>query len=102
MLLETPPWSPPLGAALWPEWFQPEAVRLDAGEFEGEAIVLCFATRRGEEVLEQVLRIDAIDGRIARVRGYAFCPETMREIGETLGLAVRTGLYRVPTFEAGG
>jgi hypothetical protein len=31
------------------------------------------------------------------LRGYAFCPETMREVGEALGLRVRTGLYRYPT-----
>jgi hypothetical protein len=34
---------------------------------------------------------------IARLRGYAFCPETMRAVGERLGLRVRTGLYRYPT-----
>ena len=37
------------------------------------------------------------DGGIARLRGYAFCPETMREVGAALGLRVRTGLYRYPT-----
>ena len=36
-------------------------------------------------------------GRIACIRAYAFCPEVMREIGEALGLHVRTGLYRFPT-----
>jgi RNA polymerase sigma-70 factor (ECF subfamily) len=83
----------------WPESFQPESVRLARGEFESEPVVLCFATRRGTEALEQVLRIDEVDGRIARLRGYAFCPETMREIGAALGLEVRTGLYRVPDFD---
>ena len=82
----------------WPEWFQPEAVRLETGVFEEASIVLCFATRKGVEALEQVLRIDEIDGKIARLRGYAFCPETMREIGAALGHEVRTGLYRVPDF----
>ena len=33
----------------------------------------------------------------SRLRGYAFCPETMREVGAALGLEVRTGLYRYPT-----
>jgi RNA polymerase sigma-70 factor (ECF subfamily) len=84
----------------WPESFQPEAVRLEAGVFEGEPLVLCFATRRGDEALEQVLRSEGVDGRIARLRGYAFCPDTIREIGAALGRPVRTGLYRVPTFEA--
>ncbi len=84
----------------WPEWFQPESVRLAPGRFEGVPIVLCFATRSGEEALEQVLRLDGVDGRIARLRGYGFCPETMREVGAALGLEVRTGLYRVPSFDA--
>lgn len=86
----------------WPEWFQPEAVRLATGAFEGAPIVLCFATRKGHEALEQVLRTDEVDGKIARLRGYAFCPETLREIGVALGYEVRTGLYRVPDFPSAG
>jgi RNA polymerase sigma-70 factor (ECF subfamily) len=81
----------------WPAAFQPEAVRIERAVFEGEPLVLGFATRRGREKLEQVLRIEERDGRIARLRGYAFCPETMREVGAALGLPVRTGLYRYPT-----
>jgi len=81
----------------WPAAFQPEAVRLDAGVVEGVPLVLCFATRQGREALEQVLRFDEQDGQIARLRGYAFCPETMREVGGALALPVRTGLYRFPT-----
>jgi RNA polymerase sigma-70 factor (ECF subfamily) len=81
----------------WPAALQPEAVRLAGGVVEGVPLVLCFATRRGREALEQALRFDEGDGRIARLRGYAFCPETMREIGAALGLPVRTGLYRFPT-----
>jgi hypothetical protein len=46
------------------------------------------------------------DGPFAETREvmggyYAFCPETMREIGAALGLRVRTGLYRYPTPEPG-
>jgi RNA polymerase sigma-70 factor (ECF subfamily) len=85
----------------WPAEFQPEAVRVERAVVSGEAVVLGFATRRGREALETVLRFDEVDGRIARLRGYAFCPETMREIGAELGLPVRTGLYRFPTPEPG-
>jgi RNA polymerase sigma-70 factor (ECF subfamily) len=81
----------------WPAALQPEAVRVERGVFEGEPVVLAFATRRGREALEQVLRLDEHDGRVARMRAYAFCPETMREVGAALGLRVRTGLYRYPT-----
>ena len=64
--------------------------------YEGEPIILGFATRRSREALEVVLRIEEREGTITRLRGYAFCPETTREIGTVLGLRVRTGLYRYP------
>jgi len=81
----------------WPAELQYTGARFARAELDGEPILLGFTTRRGREALEQVLRIEEADGRIARLRGYAFCPETMREIGERLGLRVRTGLYRYPT-----
>ena len=81
----------------WPAELQYTAARLARAELDGEPLILGFATRRGREALEQVLRIDEVEGRIARLRGYAFCPETMREVGERLGLRVRTGLHRYPT-----
>jgi RNA polymerase sigma-70 factor (ECF subfamily) len=81
----------------WPPELQPEAVRVERVELEGEPALLAFATRRGREALETILRFDEVEGRIARIRGYAFCPETMRAAGESLGLRVRTGLYRYPT-----
>ncbi len=85
----------------WPPELQPEAVRVECALLEGEPVVLGFATRRGREALEVILRFDEVEGRIARIRGYAFCPETMRAAGETLGLRVRTGLYRYPTRAPG-
>jgi RNA polymerase sigma-70 factor (ECF subfamily) len=81
----------------WPAALQPEGVRVERGELDAEPLVLCFATRRGREALEQILRFDEVDGRIARLRGYAFCPEAMREVAARLGVPVRTGLYRYPT-----
>jgi RNA polymerase sigma-70 factor, ECF subfamily len=85
----------------WPAEFHYEAARLERGVVGGEPVALGFATRRGREALEQVLRFEERDGRIVRLRGYAFCPETMREIGAALGFRVRTGLYRYPTPEPG-
>jgi RNA polymerase sigma-70 factor (ECF subfamily) len=81
----------------WPAELQYTGSRFARAELDGEPILLGFTTRRGREALEQVLRIEEVDGSIARLRGYAFCPETMREIGARLGLRVRTGLYRYPT-----
>jgi RNA polymerase sigma-70 factor, ECF subfamily len=85
----------------WPTEFAYEAARLERRIYQGEPLALGFCTRRGREALEQVLRFAEEDGRIVRLRGYAFCPETMRAFGEDLGLRVRTGLYRYPTPEPG-
>jgi hypothetical protein len=74
---------------------------MQLAEVAGEPVALGFVTRRGREALEQAMRIDGQGGAIARLRGYAFCPETMRAIGEELGLRVRTGLYRYPTAAPG-
>jgi RNA polymerase sigma-70 factor (ECF subfamily) len=85
----------------WPAELQYSGSRLERADFEGEPVILGFTTRRGREALEQVLRIEEVDDRIARLRGYAFCPETMREVGKGLGLSVRTGFYRYPTAAPG-
>jgi RNA polymerase sigma-70 factor (ECF subfamily) len=85
------------GHSEWPPEFQYDSTRLERALYDGEPIALGLVVRRGREALEQVLRIEESDDGIARLRGYAFCPETMREVGETLGLRVRTGLYRYPT-----
>jgi RNA polymerase sigma-70 factor, ECF subfamily len=81
----------------WPAEFQRESARLERVLFEGEPILLAFATYRGREALQAVFRFEEQDGRIARIRAYGFCPETMRAVGEALGLRVRTGIYRAPT-----
>jgi RNA polymerase sigma-70 factor (ECF subfamily) len=81
----------------WPPEFQREARRIERVDFEGEPILLAFGTYKGREALEVVFRFEEQDGRIARIRSYAFCPETMRAVGEALGVRVRTGIYRAPT-----
>jgi RNA polymerase sigma-70 factor (ECF subfamily) len=85
----------------WPPQFAYESARLERHVFQGEPLALGFATRRGREALESVLRFEEQDGGIARIRAYAFCPETMRALGAELGVKVRTGLYRFPTPEPG-
>ena len=85
----------------WPAELQYEAPRMQLAEAGGEPVALGFVRRRGREALEQVMRIDEQGGKIALLRGYAFCPETMRAIGEEAGQRVRTGLYRYPTAAPG-
>lgn len=81
----------------WPEVFQYEAARLERALLEGEPVALALVVRRGDEALEQAFRFEEADGKVARILCYAFCPDAMREIGEALGVPVRTGLYRYPT-----
>lgn len=81
----------------WPDAYQRESRRIARATFEGEPILLGFSTRGGREALEAVFRFEEEDGRIARIRAYGFCPETMREVGAALGLRVRNGIYRAPT-----
>jgi RNA polymerase sigma-70 factor (ECF subfamily) len=85
----------------WPAALQYDSPRMQRALCAGEPVALGFTTRQGKEALEQVMRFDEEDGRITRLRGYAFCPETMREIAAEQGLRVRTGLYRYPTPEPG-
>jgi RNA polymerase sigma-70 factor (ECF subfamily) len=82
----------------WPAAFTPERERLVRADLDGEPIVLGLRTYPGrEESLTTVFRFEEQGGRIARIRSYAFCPETLREVGERLRLPVLTGLYRAPT-----
>src|SRR5262249_26048899 len=81
----------------WPAEFQYESNRVERGEVDDETVLLCFATRRGREALEAVMRFEEDHGKVARIRAYGFCPETMRAVGEMLHLRVRTGIYRAPT-----
>jgi RNA polymerase sigma-70 factor (ECF subfamily) len=85
----------------WPAEFQRESARLERVLFEGEPILLAFATYRGREALQAIFRFEEQDGRIARIRAYGFCPETMRAVGEALGLRVHAGIYRAPTPATG-
>ena len=81
----------------WPPEFQGESARLERALLEGEPIVLAFRTYRGREALESIFRLEESQGSISRFRSYGFCPDTVRAVGEALGVPVRTGLYRAPT-----
>jgi RNA polymerase sigma-70 factor (ECF subfamily) len=85
----------------WPAFMVPESQRMVSHVLEGEPLLLRFATRHGgSEALELVMRLEEVDGKIARVVSYGFCPETMREVAAALGVEARTGAYRIPDFDA--
>lgn len=80
----------------WPKFARYESSRLERIDYHGEPVLLALVTRKGIESLMTVFRFETEGDRIARIRAYGFCPDTIRAIGEKLGLPVFTGLYRAP------
>jgi RNA polymerase sigma-70 factor, ECF subfamily len=66
-------------------------------EIDGEPMVLGFRTLDGAEGINEVHRIEVSDGKIARIRCYCFCPDTLRAVGERLGLPALERRYRSPS-----
>jgi RNA polymerase sigma-70 factor (ECF subfamily) len=62
-----------------------DSQRVQCGSFEGEPVVLVFRTRKAAEALEEVWRFDEVEGRIARVRDYGFCPDAVGAVAVALG-----------------
>jgi hypothetical protein len=50
----------------------------------------------GREGLNEVHRLEVEEERIVRIRCYCFCPDTLRALGELLGLPVLERRYRSP------
>jgi len=85
------------GHDTWPAEHRYESRRIQRGLYEGEPLVLAFGTRNGNEALEEVWRFEEENGRIAYVRDYGFCPETVAEVARALGLRARSLGHRFPT-----
>jgi RNA polymerase sigma-70 factor, ECF subfamily len=80
----------------WPAFAGYESSRLERTTFDGEPVILSIVKRKGQEALMAAFRFETEGDRIVQVRAYGFCPDTIRAIGEELGLSVFTGLYRAP------
>jgi RNA polymerase sigma-70 factor (ECF subfamily) len=65
-------------------------------EYDGEPMVLGLRTLDGVEGINEVHRLEVSDGKIARIRCYCFCPDTLRAIGDELGLPALKRRYRSP------
>jgi RNA polymerase sigma-70 factor (ECF subfamily) len=81
----------------WPPEFTPETRRMERIELEGEWVALSIVGRDGREALSSIFRFEEHEGRIARIRTYSFCPETIRAVAEQLEMLAWTGIYRAPT-----
>ena len=58
--------------------------------------MLGFRTYDGVTGLNEIHRIDEVDGCIARIRCYCFSPDTLRALASELGLAALPRPYRSP------
>lgn len=83
---------PALGFGTQPRW--------ELIEFDGEPMVLGLRTLNGKEGINEVHRIETLDGVITRVRAYCFCADVLRSVGERLNLTIveRPIPYRSPSL----
>lgn len=65
--------------------------------FEGESLVLVWydIDPPRPAAVRDVLRFEELEGQISRLRFFAFCPETMREITDALAVPARDCGYGV-------
>lgn len=73
--------------------FMPAGTRWEPIDYNGDPIVLVLAKHEGKDVLLSVMRLEADDDRISRIRSYAFSPEVLDEVAETLGLLRGPAMY---------
>lgn len=71
----------------------PAGTRWEPHDYDGEPIVLVLAKHEGKDVLLSVMRLEAIDDRISRIRSYAFSPEVLDEVAKNLGLLRSPAMY---------
>jgi RNA polymerase sigma-70 factor (ECF subfamily) len=79
-----------------PEWGFGTDPNWRVVEYDGEPVVLGFRTLDGTEGLNEVHRLEVEDDRIVHIRCYCFCPDTLRTLGEHLGLPALKRRYRSP------
>ncbi|MGD2131938.1 MAG: sigma-70 family RNA polymerase sigma factor [Maricaulaceae bacterium] len=75
-----------------------ENPRWEMSEYDGEPVVLGFRTLGGVEGLNEVHRLETVDGKVVRDRCYCFCPETLASVAEGLGLTALPRPHRSPTI----
>ena len=80
---------PKLGFGEHPWW--------KVAEYEGEPIIVGFRTLGGIEGLNEIRRLEVLDGLIVKVRTYCFRPETLALVAELLGYSALQRPYRSPS-----
>ena len=73
----------------------PFPLDLEVHDWAGESVVLSFRETGDEgRVLEEIWRLEEIDGRVARIRDYCFCPDLVRHVADSLGAPFKAVGYR--------
>ena len=99
-----------IGRAVWGKkrsWFyynlwspfdgKPVDARWEVAFYWGEPVVLVQGQRAGRLAVTSVMRIESEDQFVSRIRVYAMCPDTVREVAAALGRPCATlGWYRLP------
>jgi RNA polymerase sigma-70 factor, ECF subfamily len=69
---------------------------LECRELAGEPLVIHLTGTESDPILEEVWRFEEDEGKIARIKDYCYCPETLTELGAQLNLQVITHGYHGP------
>jgi RNA polymerase sigma-70 factor (ECF subfamily) len=64
---------------------KPSPAVWETAMLDDEPIVLVLGPRDDQLCVTSVMRLETCDDRIARLRVYAMCPDTVREVAERLG-----------------
>jgi RNA polymerase sigma-70 factor (ECF subfamily) len=81
-----------------PPEIRPKKCENELALYQGEPVMLSFSDQTGERNLVSIARFEEIEGRVSRIRAYYLCPETMREVAETLQLPIGSVPHRLPDF----
>src|SRR5262245_5576053 len=74
--------------------------RFSIVDYRGEPVVVGFRSRHGVEMLNDASRLEASeDGRVATIRCYCWCPDTLRALADELRIPVSPRPYRSPTLD---
>jgi RNA polymerase sigma-70 factor (ECF subfamily) len=75
-------------------------IRLEPVLYHGEWVVLGLNVEAdGPDSLYDVMRLEEADGQVSRIVNYCFCPDTLRAVGDELGLPVKPwGYHQPPTI----
>jgi RNA polymerase sigma-70 factor (ECF subfamily) len=72
--------------------------RGEVRDWHGEPVLLLWerpVDGTAPEAVGDLLRAETVDGKVARLTWYYFCPEVLTEVAAELGLPVRTHGYRL-------